>query len=457
MTTTLQQNDPRIDRLDPEDAAALRGVIAATDAASRNARVDPWMTSLGLPPIPAGSVVVSRPILDARELSARAREVLPLLVETEVDLARFPVFSVPSWLRRWLGIDPPGVLFGEIEGGNERTLIAAIRARPAHELPALLATLPIAERVEVLVDLLEGGRDYHAGSASQPLAALVRELDGSAGAWAARAADAPSSFAKNDPRERERERAIFIALARAKVPIEPRWDALVPLSHGAFARWAMEECLMAIPPERRAGAVLARLARARVNEGPLYMAADALAIVPDASIVRWMLERWDDYGRPAAVLEAIRAAGRDEPSLLELVSAAEKPPALVPRALPVDDDDASTRAQREVLGRGAERDEPMVLEAARRFALDRDGVPAFDVWLSTDSGVVFRAGTAEVIAEIVQGGIETSDATLRRELRNALVAARDLRAPKRAARGPAKTKDTARSSAAPKRPRKPRG
>lgn len=187
------------------------------------------------------------------------------------------------------------------------------------------------------------------------------------------------------------------------------------------------------------------------------MAADALAIVPDASIVRWMLERWDDYGRPAAVLDAIRAAGRDEPSLLELVSAAEKPPALVPRALPVDDDDASARAQREVLGRGAERDEPLVLDAARRYALDRDGAPAFDVWLVQDSGVVFRAGTTEVIAEIVQGGIETSDAALRRELRNALVAVRDLRAPKRAARGAAKTKETAKTKAAPKRPRRPRG
>ncbi|MET7420846.1 hypothetical protein [Dactylosporangium sp. NPDC005555] len=52
------------------------------------------------------------------------------------------------------------------------------------------------------------------------------------------------------------------------------------------------------------------------------------------------------------------------------------------------------------------------------------GRPRFDAWLyQVDSGTVFRAGTTEVVAEVVQFGLECDDPEVRRELGPAMVAA----------------------------------
>jgi hypothetical protein len=52
---------------------------------------------------------------------------------------------------------------------------------------------------------------------------------------------------------------------------------------------------------------------------------------------------------------------------------------------------------------------------------------AFDAWLYLgDSGTIFRAGTTDKVAEIVQRGLECSDRRLRAELGPAMVAARLL-------------------------------
>jgi len=54
-----------------------------------------------------------------------------------------------------------------------------------------------------------------------------------------------------------------------------------------------------------------------------------------------------------------------------------------------------------------------------------DGAGArFDAWFyQVDSGTFFRAGTTEVVAEIVQFGLECDDAEVRRELGTAMVGA----------------------------------
>ncbi|GAB3824353.1 hypothetical protein ACFPIJ_63245 [Dactylosporangium cerinum] len=54
-----------------------------------------------------------------------------------------------------------------------------------------------------------------------------------------------------------------------------------------------------------------------------------------------------------------------------------------------------------------------------------DGAEArFDAWLyQVDSGTIFRAGTTEVVAEVIQFGLECADPEVRRELGPAMVAA----------------------------------
>ncbi|GAA1514522.1 hypothetical protein GCM10009827_031550 [Dactylosporangium maewongense] len=50
--------------------------------------------------------------------------------------------------------------------------------------------------------------------------------------------------------------------------------------------------------------------------------------------------------------------------------------------------------------------------------------PRFDAWLyQVDSGTIFRAGTTEVVAEVIQFGLECDDQDVRRELGPAMVAA----------------------------------
>jgi hypothetical protein len=48
----------------------------------------------------------------------------------------------------------------------------------------------------------------------------------------------------------------------------------------------------------------------------------------------------------------------------------------------------------------------------------------YDVWLyNVDSGTIFRAGTTEVVAEVIQFGLECSDEAIAAELGPALAAA----------------------------------
>ncbi len=50
--------------------------------------------------------------------------------------------------------------------------------------------------------------------------------------------------------------------------------------------------------------------------------------------------------------------------------------------------------------------------------------PRYDAWLyQVDSGTFFRAGTTEVVAEVIQFGLECDDAEVSRELGPAMVAA----------------------------------
>ncbi len=53
--------------------------------------------------------------------------------------------------------------------------------------------------------------------------------------------------------------------------------------------------------------------------------------------------------------------------------------------------------------------------------LDGAGTPAYDAVLyMVDSGTIFRAGTTDVVAQIVQCGIECADPSLEKELEVAL-------------------------------------
>ncbi|MEZ4428211.1 MAG: hypothetical protein R3A51_11050 [Nannocystaceae bacterium] len=100
---------------------------------------------------------------------------------------------------------------------------------------------------------------------------------------------------------------------------------------------------------------------------------------------------------------------------------------------------------------GEERDEeisPQFLEL--RTIVDADGAPVYDAWLyMVDSGTIFKTGTEEVIAEVIQFGLETDDPALEAAL-DPLLGERAKRAFLRGS-APAKKKKAAKKKVAKKK------
>ncbi|WP_354640945.1 hypothetical protein [Kitasatospora camelliae] len=71
-----------------------------------------------------------------------------------------------------------------------------------------------------------------------------------------------------------------------------------------------------------------------------------------------------------------------------------------------------------------EDDEEAVLRFCERWDVVADGAPRYEAWFyQVDSGTIFLAGTVEVVAEVIQCGLECSDPARRLELGAAMVRA----------------------------------
>ncbi|MQS16662.1 hypothetical protein F7Q99_31865 [Streptomyces kaniharaensis] len=72
----------------------------------------------------------------------------------------------------------------------------------------------------------------------------------------------------------------------------------------------------------------------------------------------------------------------------------------------------------------ADGDDEAVLNLCELWDVVADGVPLYEAWFyQVDSGSIFLAGTTEVVAEIIQCGLECSDPERRLELGAAMVRA----------------------------------
>ena len=65
-----------------------------------------------------------------------------------------------------------------------------------------------------------------------------------------------------------------------------------------------------------------------------------------------------------------------------------------------------------------EKGDPMIAPNCLELrTISRDGKPAYDAWLyNVDSGTIFKAGTTDVVAEVIQFGVETDDPVLEQAL-----------------------------------------
>jgi hypothetical protein len=235
---------------------------------------------------------------------------------------------------------------------------------------------------------------------------------------------------------------IFFALLQAKIPVEARWDMLVPLPFFDLDEKKcrklvpyLADCIGALPEARRDAALVRALATERLNV--VRNGRCVLAIWPSAKVLKYMLANAE---KPSALLRRIaeeipamapiaRAPGKKKkpPPVLRLAATPEKIRSL--RKL-----EPVAREQLRVAG---QRWDGLKLAAASRLAAGTEssflgslercaivtgtGKRVYDVYTyAGDSGTIFAVGTTRVVASIIQSSIECRNAQLAEALTIAL-------------------------------------
>jgi len=319
---------------------------------------------------------------------------------------------------------------------DSASLLAELRDDDAAER---LIAMPIVQRLQVVTELcrdLDGQREdldsYVLVEAAT--CSLYRELKDQGRQWAPKTADMLLSLAQSHRRHVPMvyRWPVFWALVKAKVPIEARWDALLPVEWSQAKR--TRACVRAIPKERRARAILAAL------EHTVRPVEIGMSLLPDfwsAELAVGILVLCERTGTPLEQVAAqMRKLGRRRPKVIAAVEAylsqVPKPVVLVcQQTLRPDSVDVLTPLQLGQLEAAGEAYDGRKLDAAARLAAgdetgsflgtleilllaDAVGVPAYDVYLyQVDSGTVFRSGTTQDCAHIVHGSVECDDVALR--------------------------------------------
>jgi hypothetical protein len=176
------------------------------------------------------------PIVPSSNVLTVAQRALAELVALRRDVPIVNGSAMPEqrWvLRRWLGIDPPGALEREVEYEREGARVRGPLwcALVADSANAVIAErLPLIDRIELFGDDAVWAYFIRKSYGEAPIIAKpdLHALRDEGRAWAPRYADE----LVHEPRVRNWAPLdlVFVALARAQVPIEPRWDVLLPIA-----------------------------------------------------------------------------------------------------------------------------------------------------------------------------------------------------------------------------------
>jgi hypothetical protein len=401
------------------------------------------------------------------ELEPELRAVAELLA-TRGDFKLHP-YAIPGHgptRRRWLGLDPGGALETVTVDGAPlwRALQQAglDRARSG----AILNALPLGTMLRAIGEMYPVAYGLHASPiVLQGKLRVWAELADEGGAWATEQAQKWSALAPDGKRQQvpeELKALVFLALVRAKVPIDPAWDVLLPAGLGARV---LGECLRALPDERRGPALvhaLRHLGAATAIERGLAVLEES----PSALLTKAILLHLDRAGAPPrdAVLERLRAIAARHPVVAEVLPVEREPLQLEctaffkPTSVSELDD-----VQREQLRLAGQQWDGKDLPAKDRLAKDGgeasfagllqyrtfsspDGNARYDaVLFMGDSGAVYEAGTTTSVGTVVHGVVRSSD----RELAAALGPILYAQAPE-SERTPPKKQPAAKKAAAKK-------
>lgn len=423
-------------RIPPNAAALLARALSHTDPRTAQELLG---RALDVVAFPKGHVY------PLPEDLAPAQRALATYLADHGDLNLHP-YAIPGHgetRRRWLGVDPGDALESVMVDGIPLWRALQQAGMDRARAGAILNALSIETMLRAI------GEMYPVAYGLQASLIVVHgklrvwsELAGEGAEWAIEQAHKWSALAsQSTPRQvpEELKALIFLALVRAKVPIEPAWDVLLPAGWGART---LKECVRALPEARRGPALLAALG----HQLPATAVDRGLALVeefPSALLTEAILEYADQAGTipKRLVMEKLRAVAKKHPIVGEALVGEPEPIDLVcteyfkPRST-----GELTEIQREQLRLAGKAWDGMDLPPEERLAedggessftgliqfrtlADPKGNPRYDALLYMgDSGTIYETGTTERVGQVIQGSLHVPDRLLKEALQLVLYA-----------------------------------
>jgi hypothetical protein len=457
------------DKLPPLAAEAVRAALATPgDAAPvvtrhqyRNLKVTvaPGNSSAQRQQLDAAFAAVMFPSSDAiiplvATLTPAQRALAEIVAGHVVAIGGFAIPKAAWVRRRWLGLAPAGALERPVlyvhDGEKRRAplwhallqLGAVTDDDGAEDRPGaraqLFASLPLGDRLEAYGDIALGAYGLDLDGLTIDLDPLRDEGK----AWAPAYADRLLTLFDGDALHLERgeqtgipdliKPVVALALVRAGVPLEPRWDGLIPVEDSAITR----ELLAALPASRRASVVVRALDDMFANQA-VRTALGLIGDVSDVALAQAIIDRADDVdGQPKRrilqKLAQLAAAHADIVALVTPALAALPPPLGLRLGALMSPSSAAelTPIHLAQCARGNE----MIIGCSDNWVgaediaflqlgevLDDKGQHAYDFAVFMDEdGVFFRAGTDEPVAVLCQLNLDCPDAALKEALQTIL-------------------------------------
>ncbi|MFO0737586.1 MAG: hypothetical protein U0270_16965 [Labilithrix sp.] len=404
------------------------------------------------------------------DLTSEQRELVTRLGDRNLDVHRFFVPASGAIRRRWLGLTRGGVLEEKVsftlEGKKRkeplwRAVLECVAAGGEEAAAPIVQALSLEERLRAFGEVnacLGWGTAY--GISTKLFfdwwdTALLERLRAEGKKWAPAFADALLAQVErrgSEPGESHWTLTsscrwpVFLALVRAKITIEPRWDVLLPIG-GQKALDACVECIRAIPEERRTAAIVSALGR---ELEPVSVGLPLLDLFPSAELARLIQRSTGGAGIPKqkifAELDRLaqrHAVIRDALATKAKASAKAKAKASAKALVLTCAEVVRPKkfAKLELihqlqLGIAGKRADGRDVPPAQRFAEEGFGAGFLEICKLTDassgkhrydallfradSGMVFEARAKRVVAEIIQDGVECKNAALRDAIEAAL-------------------------------------
>ncbi|MEO8799706.1 MAG: hypothetical protein ABI551_17565, partial [Polyangiaceae bacterium] len=341
-------DDPRVRAL-PDDLKAkvikaLEAMPARYKKPLRGEADGLWMAALtaaGFKTYEASKSTNPVPVASTAALTERMRSVAVVLAEVPgLNLYQLPVYRRAWMCRQWLGLEPRGLLFDLVDDGAGKRIPLIdhyLTMAEADEKRAFawLKTLPLARRLPIMGELMLIGDcgDYRLASEMWTLSRTLRE-EGKE--WAPGFADRLAGFFE-DPRDNEvytaqgpRARGDFaitvlLALVRAGIALEPRWDVLFQMWNISEAHLGrLWEVLKALPADRRPLAVR-RIAEGLDTNRISIWAPLLLAKYPFADATKYVLSKLDHVSKPRDFLKQLRAIAAKSPEMAAALDPGKQP------------------------------------------------------------------------------------------------------------------------------------